>query len=232
MEKAATSGQVRALNSMISSNLTEEIFEKIDGEKIQEAIDNPKGFIKNLIAFINNGSKLVVNRAMNFLSFICSVKIAPVEKFTVGNFFKHRQGSIQMYLGDNFKSWILEKSRELELSLENETELSKFKLIKEAWDCEIHTDFEKKPIIPIKIFLPLLKALIEAQPKGEEKQDGLDNSGNSNIFNVDLTEINLSLGVVAVDVFWYGGGWNLLAYALDYSYRWIADHHFFSLATS
>lgn len=175
-------------------------------------------------------TKASSNKVMNFLSFICVVKIAPVGKFIVGNFFKHREGDIAMYLGDNFKTWILEKSKDLELSLENETELSKFKLIKNAWDSEIHTDFEKKPIIPIKIFLPLLKALIEAQPKGEAKGDGLDNSGYSNIFNVDLTEINPGLGVVAVDVRWCGGEWYLIAYILDYGRRGF-DRHFFSLAT-
>lgn len=231
MEKAATSGQVRALNSMISSNLTEEIFEKIDGGKLQEAIDNPKRFMKSLINLINNGSEIIVSKVMKFLVFMCVVKIQPVKKFRVGDFFKHRQGPIQMYLGDNFKSWILDKSKDLELSLENETELSKFKLIKNAWDTEIHTDFDKKPIIPVKIFLPLFKSLIENQPNGEAKEDGLDNSGNFNIFNVDLTEINPSLGVVAVYVYWDGVEWYLNASSLDYYCRWNADNYFFALAT-
>lgn len=232
MGKAATSGQVRALNSMISSNLTEEVFEKIDGEKLQEAIDNPKRFMKSLINLINNGSEIIMSKVMKFLAFICVVKISPVKKFRVGDFFKHREGKIQMYLGDNFKNWILEKSKDLELSLEEETLLNKFLLKKNAWDSEIHTDFDKKPIIPVKIFLPLLKSLIENQPNGEAKEDGLDNSGYSNIFNVDLTEINPELGVVAVDVYWCGGEWLLNANSLDYDGRWDAAYPFFSLATS
>lgn len=174
---------------------------------------------------------LSVSKDLQFLSFLCVVKVPPVKKFRVGDFFKHREENIPMYFGDNFKTLILEKSKDLEMSVENETELSKFKLIKNAWDSEIHSDFEKKPVIPIKIFLPLLKSLIENQPKGEAKEGGLHSSGYSNIFNVDLTEVNLSFGVVAVRVDWSGVEWYCNAHSLDCADRWYADYPFFSLAT-
>jgi len=165
-----------------------------------------------------------------FLSFDTKIIIQPVAKFKVSDFFKDREGNIPMHLGESFKTGILEKSKDLELSLENETPLSKFKLITNVWDSEIHSDFYQKPIIPVKIFLPLLKSLIENQPNGEAKEDGLDNSGYSNIFNVDLSEINPSLGVVAVIVLWLGGEWRLNAYSLDYHCRWADVYHFLSLA--
>ncbi len=179
---------------------------------------------------MNNTLFLIANP--QFVSFETQIKIQPVKKFKVGDFFKHRQGPIQMCLDDNFKTLILKKAKNLELSIEEETELSKFKLIKNAWDSEIHTDFDKKPVIPVKIFLPLLKSLIENHPKGEAKEDGLGNSGKVNIFNVDLSEINSSLGVVAVYGLWNGVEWYLCADSLDYNDRWGTDYYFFSLATS
>ena len=224
------------MSRILSISQEHELLQKLESaglnSEVAQAVITSKGnnLAKKVVEFLKNELK-IVEKVLQFLSFICVVKIQPVPKFRVGVFFKHREGNIPMYFGDNFKTWILEKSKDLELSLETETELSKFKLIKNAWDSEIQSDFDQKPIIPVKIFLPLLKVLIEAQPKGEEKEDGLDNSGYSNIFNVDLTEINPSLGVVAVDVGWDGGEWNLNAFSLDYNFRWNADRHFFSLAT-
>jgi hypothetical protein len=165
-----------------------------------------------------------------FLSFDTKIIIQPVAKFKVSDFFKDREGNIPMHLGESFKTGILEKSKDLELSLENETPLSKFKLIPNVWDSDIHFDFKEKPIIPILTFLPLLKALIEAQPKGEAKEDGLDNSGKSNVFHVDLTEINPSLGVVAARVLWAGGEWRCFLYFLNTGRPWYTDGFFFSLA--
>lgn len=224
MRSLAISQEHELLQKLESAGLNSDMAQKIITSK-------GNNLAKKVVEFLKNELK-IVEKVLQFLSFVCVLKIQLIKKFRVGDFFKHRQGPIQMYLGDNFKNWILEKSKDLELSLEEETELSKFKLIKNAWDSEIHSDFEKKPIIPVKIFLPLLKALIEAQPKGEAKEDGLDNSGYSNIFNVDLTEINPSLGVVAVDVYWLDDAWNLCASSLAYGNCWVADGHFFSLVTS
>jgi hypothetical protein len=223
------------MSRILSISQEHELLQKLESAglnpEVAQKIITSKGnsLAKKVVEFLKNELK-IVEKVLQFISFICVVKIQPVKKFKVGDFFTG--GSISMYFGDNFKSWILEKSKDLELSSEEETLLNKFLLKKDAWDTEIHSDFEKKPVIPVKIFLPLLKALLEAQPKGEFSETGLDNSGKSNIFNIDLTEINPSLGVVAVYVYWFGAEWRCLAYSLDFSFRWNADGHFFSLATS
>ena len=223
MRSLAISQEHELLQKFESAGLTSEVAQKIITSK-------GNNLAKKVVEFLKNELK-VVEKVLQFLAFLCVIKIQPVKKFTVGKFFK-TGGETPLYFGNNFKNWILENSKNLELSLETETELRKFKLIKNAWDSEIQSDFEKKPIIPILIFLPLLKALIEAQPKGEAKEDGLDNSGYANIFNVDLTEINPKLGVVAVRVYWGGDGWDCDAFSLDCIDRWGSDYHFFSLATS
>lgn len=223
MRSLAISQEHELLKKLESAGLNSEV---------AQAVITSKGnnLAKKVVEFLKNELK-IVEKVLQFLLFLCVVKIQPVAKFRVGDFFKHREGDIPMYLGDNFETWILEKTKDLELSLEKETELSKFKLIKNACYSEIHSDFDKEPVIPVKIFLPLLKALIEGQPKGEAKENGLDNSGYSNLFNVDLTEINPFLGVVAVGVSWFDGEWGLNARSLGYDNRWGADGPFFSLAT-
>lgn len=224
------------MSRILSISQEHELLQKLESAglnpEMAQAVITSKGnkLAKKVIDFLKNELK-IVEKVLQFLSFICVVKIQPVPKFRVGDFFKHREGKIKMYLGDHFKE-IIEKCKDLELSLEEEILLNKFLLKKNAWDSEINTDFEKKPIIPVKIFLPLLKALLEAQPKGEFSETGLYNSGQSNIFNVDLTEINPKLGVVAVALIWRDGEWYLDASSLDYYNRWRAGRHFFSLATS
>ena len=59
MVKAATSGQARAFNATIISRIDEEALKQIDGEKLQEAIENPEGLIHNFIKFINNDCRFL-----------------------------------------------------------------------------------------------------------------------------------------------------------------------------
>jgi len=73
--------------------------------------------------------------------------------------------------------------------------------------------------------------MIEVQPNGEFKEDGLDNSGKANIFNVDLTEIGIN-EIVAVSVYRVDGVWRMLDFDLDFSDRWFTGLSFFSPATA
>lgn len=223
MRSLAISQEHELLKKLESAGLTSEV---------AQAVITSKGnnLAKKLVEFLKNELK-IVEKVLQFLSFICTVKVSPVQKFRVGDFFKHREGNIPMYFDEYFTTWILEESKGLELSLEKEISLSKFKLIKRAWDSEIYSDFKKIPIIPVKIFLTLLKSLIENQPNGEVKEDGLDNSGYSNIFSVDMVKINPKFGVVSVVLFWSGGEWRFFVKLLDYRDGFSVGNHFFSLTT-
>lgn len=171
-----------------------------------------------------------MEKEMNFLSFICNITIPKGIELIVGDFYK-TGGIVPMSFGDNFTNWILNPMKEMKVSLDTETSLKKFLLKKKAYDTEIQSDFTQKPVIPLKVFMAQLKAMIEAQPNGEFKQDGLDNSGKANIFNVDLSEINPNLGVVVLYVFRYGDVWYCRAGLLGYDYHWHDGDSFFSPVT-
>lgn len=179
-----------------------------------------------------NGCKFVIQKSMEFLSYVCQIEIGPVKEFTVADFYKVGREELPMFFGDNFMNWIVKPMQKMKLSSKVKTFLHKFLLKKDAHDTEIQSDFVGNPVIPAKKFMIQLKAMLEAQPKGAYKEDGLYNSGKVGIFNVDLTEINSELGVVAVSVRWRGDEWALSAYTLDDDHRWYAGFSFFSLATS
>ncbi len=166
----------------------------VDFQKLFELLQQVKK--EDLLGFIN-GTHILTKpqKIMNYLAFLWTIKIPPVEKFKVGDFFEEKRSS---YEEERFKNWILKNAKDLELSLEKESFLNKFILKKTAWDLDIQSDFEQKPIIPIKIFLPLLKSLLQTQSNGEIKEYGLNRG--SNLFLVDVSEINPILKVVVVDV--------------------------------
>lgn len=177
---------------------------------------------KQVVAFLKNGCKFVIQKVMEFLSYTCEVEIAPVKDFTVGDFYQTGKDGTPMYFGDNFTSWILNPMKKMKLFLGVKTLLHKFLLKKNAHDTEMQSDFiTESPVIPVKKFMAQLKAMIE--------NNSLDNSGKANIFNVDLSEIGDDR-VVAVDVSWLGVGCSFDAGPLDYGHRWREGYSFFSPA--
>ncbi len=157
---------------------------------------------KQVIAFLKNGCK---QKVMEFLAYICSVEIAPVEEFTVGDFYKMYQ-EIPMGFGYNFEAWILYEMKNMKLSLRDKTLLHKFLVKKDGYDANFRSDFVvESPVIPVKKFMVQLKAMLESQPKGETKENGLYSPG-VNFFYVDLEEIGHPTkghhGVNVVEVYW------------------------------
>ncbi len=182
---------------------------------------------KQVVAFLKNGCKFVIQKVMKFLSYTCAVEVAPVKEFTVGDFYQTGKERTPMYfVGDNFTNWILNPMKKMKLSFTAKTLLHKFLLKKDSHDTEMQSDFAVgSPIIPVRKFMAQLKAMVEAQPRGEAKEDGLYNSGKANIFNVDLSGIG-DKRVVAVNVHWSAVGWRLDASPLDCDARYEGDSFF------
>ncbi len=160
-----------------------------------------------------------------FLSFERKIIVPPVPKFLVGDFYKNN-GVIK--IEECFESWVLEKSKDLELSLEEEILLNEFPLKKNAWDSDIKSDFAQNPIIPVKIFLPLLKSLIENQPKENKLDLGYN---KANIFHVDLNKINPKYKIVIVCVY-YTRIWNLSSSLVDFRRKWPIGVSFFNFVNN
>lgn len=165
----------------------------------------------DLNLFIKGTHKLV-NQPTTCMVFSRLINVRPVEKFRVEDFFKFDEtvGGIRMHFSNNFKKVIKKVQEEnRELFLEKQIDIKKFKFTRSPSDAEINRDIKEKTLISIFAFLPILRALIEAQPNGEIKKEGLNTKGQSNIFYVDLSEINNSYRVGAVQVYFLDGKWYL-----------------------
>lgn len=165
----------------------------------------------DLNLFIKGTHKLV-NQPTTCMVFSRLINVRPVEKFKVEDFYKHDVivGGIRMHFSKEFQK-ILKKVKEenRELFLEKEINIKKFKFTRSPSDAEINRDIKEKTLISIFAFLPILRALIEAQPNGEIKKEGLNTKGQSNIFYVDLSGINNYYKVGVVQVFFLAGKWYL-----------------------
>jgi len=203
--------------------IQDEFLEKLEfagfTPEIMEVIVNSKdnNLAKRLLGFLKN--ELKIN---NFTSFVSSIKIQPLKRFNVGNFFR---GYGNIFFNERFRC-IVDQIEDLELSLEEEIELNKFLIIKDAFDSDIQSDFSKNPAIPILTFIPLLKFLIEVKFDQEnEEEDFLD---NSNIFLVDLSEIDPNMGIVAVNVGFNGNKCFINGFLVDDNEPWENDKYFFT----
>ena len=235
MEKAVISNsQFRNLVGNLSM-MPESIINQLDGTLTQNAIDDigcgktQTEFVK----WVNNGCQLIQQigaHVMQFVTFTCEIIILEVKEFVVSDFYKSGESNgIKLFFGSNFETWILNPMKKMKISLP-ESKLKKHLLIKNAYDTEMQKDFQTKPIISVKEFVAQLKNMILAQPNGEFKKDGLDVSGKTNIFHVDLSELGDNR-VVAMSVFRRGDAWYVNAYGFDYINRWYDGRSFFAPAT-
>lgn len=206
----------------------------IDFKKLMNMLHHVRK--EDLLGFAEGTHSIAKQKVKKFLSFVDIIKIKPVSKFRVVEFYQHTKlkedRTVLICIGDTFLSFVLSKCEDLELSLNENVELAKFKIDEKVFKyTNIESDFNESPIIPIKIFLPLLKDLLESQPRGEKKEGGLD-VHKQNIFHVDLTEIDNELGVVPFKVFYGGLGWYLEINSFHYFYRDGCDGYFFSFVNS
>lgn len=206
----------------------------IDFKKLMNMLHHVRK--EDLLGFAEGTHSIAKQKVKKFLSFVGIIQIKPVSKFRVVKFYQDthlkEDRTVLICIGDSFRSSVLSKCEELELSLNENVELAKFKLVKKVLKyTNLESDFNERPIIPIKTFLPLLKDLLESQPRGEKKEGGLD-VDKQNIFHVDLTEIDTELGVVPFGVFYGGLGWYLDINSFHYFYNYNRDGYFFSLANS
>lgn len=113
----------------------------------------------------------------------------------------------KLWLGDNFKNWILKEATDKKTKV---PEYDKFILPKPMNDYEILKERQIEPYSPNEL-IALLKKLIGKQPKGGNGT--LLVNGYSNIFYVKLENER----VVAVHVYWYAerDEWRLHALALE-----------------
>ncbi len=184
-------------------------------KKIIDSTDDH--IFKRLLSFLKNELKIT-----NFTIFASSVSIQPVKRFNVGDFFlENKQGKIKICVNEHFK-WILNQIKDLELSLEHPIDLDKSLIIKDAFDSDLQSDFCRNSAIQLLTFIPLIKGLIEAY---ENKEYGLD---NSNIFFVDLSEIDPNIGTIAVNVGFSGDKFCINGFPVDDNELWEVDSYFFS----
>lgn len=169
-------------------------------------------------------------RVLKNLALLCKIIVPKMEAFVVGDKFKHgtkKEVGIQMYIWDNFREWILNPMKSRILSSIDEITLEKFNLNKSMHDSQIKDELGNPKPIHITVFFPLLLHLLKQQPNGEAKENGLLNNGYANIFHVELEDGR----VVAVNVRWFGGEWDLGARELDCGCPWVGGDSFFTPAT-
>lgn len=141
-------------------------------------------------------------------------------KTSIQSFFKE-SGPVKLWLGDNFKNWILSKMPE---SFEPPKSV-KHILPRSMADKEIISEYKIRPYSSVSELLSVIYDKIIKQPNGEEGE--LLNNGYANIFYVQLEGAR----VVAVDVDWDSAnrGWGLGAYGLV-DRRWFDGPCVFSAA--
>lgn len=205
---------------------------EVDFKKLLHLLQQVKK--EDLMGFIN-GTYILAKpqKVMNYLAFLWTIKMQPVEKFKVGDFFKEEKfGMIRFNFNETFKL-ILEKIKDWELFLEKETELNMFYVKTHASKTEIESDFEQKPVIPVKKILPILKSLIEYPPNPNYYEKGLIMLF-VNYFFVDFTEIDSELDVRCLGIMGQlDGSWTIHVFSKDDTkkVRLTLPNHFFSLAT-
>ena len=115
------------------------------------------------------------------------------------------------YLGDNFKAWFLNGDSKTEDPISEQT-LRYHKLRQSSVDGPIITELGGEA--KAETTLSEMFSLMEKQGHGEDRV--LLNNGLANIFY-----IKDDAGVLcAVDVYWAGGGWFVLAFSVERPYRW------------
>ncbi|MFA7285854.1 MAG: hypothetical protein WC011_03335 [Candidatus Paceibacterota bacterium] len=169
-----------------------------------------------------------------FISFVGQSIIPPIKIFSLENFYPHDEDNHHIIFSESFNDLIIAPMKGTVLYLKEETLLNKFSLnLNNAiFDVEIQNDFKKDPVVPVKTFLPLLKGAFENEFNVLLKKEGLDCRMRNNLFFVDLTEIDESLGTVVVTVLRTEKGWFCNAEHFGVQLVFGVPMYFFSLCIS
>ena len=161
-----------------------------------------------------------------------TVKVQPVNKLGVNEFFNENNSSVKIsYVGDNFKTWFYGKVEVQPNADETEPGEGPYRTLGENGADKsvlcyytLNRSSVDGPIIKelggedkVKTTLFHIAALMWKQPDG--KQGALLTNGYANIFYVHD---------VAVFVLWYGNGWSVNAYSVEDPDGWYADYRVFS----
>ncbi len=165
--------------------------------------------------------KRIPDKIMTYLLFVCEVPIPEVKEFTVQDFYRDTKdipgSDIKISVNDNFKKWILDPLKNKKLCLPPSTLDKYFVQEYNVSSIQIQSDFSVKPIIPIKQLLSQIKGMIENQPKGDFKADGLTvENNNNNVFHADLSEIGKN-EIIEIYVCWFMGHWSICAWPISKS---------------
>lgn len=161
--------------------------------------------------------KVVIEEIVDsILDFVATITVlATAAKFIAKEKLAIGQSGIK-YHGDNFKAWFLDKVEESQ----TETTLRCHRLKKWSRDLPIIAELggEEK----VETTLSVIHQLISQQVNGEAGT--LLTNGYANIFYVRDVD-----GVLrAVNVYWYGVGWRVLANTVENPYRWLDGNQVFS----
>lgn len=164
--------------------------------------------------------KRIPDKIMEYLLFVCEVPIPEVEEFTVQDFYQDTKDTpgamIKISMNNNFKKWILDPLKNRKLCLPPSTLDKYFVQEYNVSPIQIQSDFSTKPIIPIEKLLAQIKGMIENQPKGKSKLDGLIVDCNNNVFHADLSEIGKN-EIIEIYVCWFMGHWSICAWPISKS---------------
>ena len=166
-----------------------------------------------------------------------TVKVQPVNKLGVNEFFNENNSSVKIsYVGDNFKTWFYGKVEVQPNADETEPGEGPYRTLGENGADKsvlcyytLNRSSVDGPIIKelggedkVKTTLFHIAALMWKQPDG--KQGALLTNGYANIFYVH--DIN---GVLrAVHVYWNGHGWSVYARSVEFPGEWNAGSRGFS----
>lgn len=188
-------------------------------EMIYTALKSKSNFIPQMAEKIAEMIAGVPKRVLKYLKLAEeNVKISS-PSFSKAKFFGSEYG-VKIWMGDNFKSWILPEILETVPAFEGN--FSSFDFTKSMYDSEIREEIGEGTITPDE-WLAKTRVLILEQPKGE--QGHLISNGYANIDYIRLK----SGKVVAVAADWNSGSreWYLHAYDLDGD-RWSDGGRVFS----
>jgi hypothetical protein len=178
-------------------------------ENIHEAVE----------MFLRGTFEIVVTKIIDIIGIV--FVSATTEKFVAKDRFKlKKDGGHFSNFNDNFTSWFLTDEGKVEDSV-GEQHLRFGTLLKISVDGPVLEELGGEA--KAETTLCAIYDLQLEQPNGE-KEGVLLNNGYSNIFYVRDT-----LGVLrAVCVYWYGGGWGVVAYSVEGTRAWDTDSRVFS----
>lgn len=193
----------------------QEYFNPLPVKDAQWAIQNPKKAVALCVEAIKrrtNGTEKT-ERTFKVLRQVALKPSEPRPFKADDTFFNKKSGVKMVEHGSNFKSWFTGKVEE-----DVDRELRSFMLMQSAYDTEIIADLGGEA--KAEVALVEIWRLMERQANGEE---GILLTNGVNIFYVP--DVN---GVLrTVGVYWFGGGWDAHAGALD-GLRWYGGYQVFS----